>query len=117
MAITVKAITKFSRDTTANWNRYSRFIPAAGEAIVYSDYSSYEKNGETIYVPGVKIGDGHAYLIDLPFLAGSESAPIMDALRAHESNTVIHVSQQDRDKWDNKLNYTVVGESLVFNID
>lgn len=117
MTRTIKAIVKFSRDTTANWNRYPKFIPVAGEAIVYSDYISYEENGKTVYVPGIKVGDGHAYLVDLPFLTGYDQAQAIRALEAHENNTLIHVSQQDREKWDNKLNYSVVGEALVFNTD
>ncbi len=43
---------------------------------VYSDARSYEEeyteNNETltrtVYVPGVKIGDGSAYVVDLPFV-------------------------------------------------
>jgi len=35
---------------------------------IYSDYKVVEKDGEEIYLPGIKIGDGKAFLIDIPFL-------------------------------------------------
>lgn len=73
--ITVKAITKISRDTTANWNRYPTFVPEAGEAIVYSDWSSYlDDNDNNIYVPNLKIGDGITYLKDIPFVGSARDS-------------------------------------------
>lgn len=117
MATIVKGITRLTRDTTANWNRYPKFIPLAGEVIVYSDRSSYEQDGNIVYVPGIKIGDGHAYLIDLPFVGGSDVTPLLTRLDDHEQNSLVHVSSADREKWDNKLNYSVIGDALIFNTD
>jgi hypothetical protein len=57
---------KFKRDTTANWNNARGFIPLEGEIIVYLDYKSIteEVNGDNIttWVPGIKVGDGRAYV-------------------------------------------------------
>ena len=63
---------KFKRDTTQNWNAARGMVPLQGEIIIYTDYQSIvrEVDGEekTILVPGIKIGDGAAYVQDLPFV-------------------------------------------------
>ena len=60
MSATVNARIQLKRDTTANWNAARGFVPMAGEIIIYTDYSSYQKevNGriKTILIPGIKIG-------------------------------------------------------------
>jgi len=35
---------------------------------IYTNYKTIEKDGEEIVVPGLKVGDGKGYLIDLPFV-------------------------------------------------
>ena len=83
---------KFKRDTTANWNAARGFIPLEGEIIVYNDYDSKQKeiNGElkTILVPNIKIGDGMAYVQDLPFV----NEDLKDTLMEHITDYEIHVS-------------------------
>ena len=72
MSATINTRIQLKRDTTANWNAARGFVPMAGEVIIYTDYSSYQKevNGriKTILIPGIKIGDGGAYVQDLPFV-------------------------------------------------
>lgn len=105
-----------SRDTTLNWNSHINFIPMRGEVIVYTDHGQMEDGyGNTINVPGIKIGDGNAYLIDLPFVGNDVRYQILQELREHTGNTVIHVSQADRDFWNNKLNCQVSNECLTLN--
>lgn len=94
------------RDTTANWNGLTGFIPKSGEMILYTDYKT--KDGQ-VY-PGIKIGDGLAYLIDLPFL----SDEIAEDLQSHISDSTSHVSSSDREFWNSKLNAHVSGDNLVF---
>ena len=48
---------------TAVWNSTPQLIAKSKHIYVYSDYTT--ASGED--VPGIKIGDGKAYLIDLPF--------------------------------------------------
>lgn len=88
--------------TTEYWNSRVEYVPVSGMIVVYTDYDSYvdEETGETIYVPGIKIGDGNAHLIDKPFLGEA----MKEALYEHIDNTVIHVTQEDKIRWDNKLN-------------
>lgn len=95
-------------DTTANWNSIPDFIPLKGEIIVYSDYA--EKDGKLI--PNVKIGDGLAYLIDLPFIGTADSEEMMD----HIKNWTIHVSTNDRSSWSNKVSCDLDGEVLILSI-
>lgn len=58
---------------------------------IFSDANSYEEeyteNNETltrtVYVPGIKIGDGSAYVVDLPF---------------------VNVTSEQINFWNNKVN-------------
>lgn len=92
-------------ETTEYWENHP-LQTTKGCVYVYTDYQQIDNND----VPGVKIGDGNAFLADLPFL---------DAVYAkHIADTVIHVTQADRDRWDNKVtcyldNYD--DENLVFS--
>ena len=90
---------KVSCGTTAYWQDHISYIPKIGEIVVYTDHSSYEENNETVYVPGVKIGDGNAYGIDLPFIDDAIARTIL----AHTTNSEIHVTASDKASWNNKL--------------
>ena len=103
-------------DTTANWNEKISYIPTRGDIIIYSDKGQITDNfGETVNVPGVKIGDGNAYLIDLPFVGADVRYQILTELRMHTDNTVIHVTDAEKQFWNNKLNCTVNDGNLILN--
>lgn len=105
-----------TRDTTQNWNELRTFIPLRGEVIIYTDHGTIQDEfGNDINVPGIKIGDGNAYLIDLPFVGNDERHYILSELRSHEGNQLIHVTQEDRDFWNAKLNYQIEDKTLVLN--
>ena len=54
--------------TTEEWAELTSLIPAKGTICVWSDHDSYTDAEETeITVPGIKIADGLAYIIDQPF--------------------------------------------------
>ena len=113
---TVNARILARRDTTANWDRVPGFIPLRGEVIIYTDHGSVEDDyGNTIPVPGIKIGDGRAYLIDLPFAGADVTYQILTELREHSGNTDIHVTVAQKEFWDNKLNCQVENGNLIFN--
>lgn len=113
---------KSKHDITANWNNAVRFIPLRGEIIIYDDYYSYtvEENGVTVtkYVPNIKIGDGLAYVTDLPFV----NKDLRDSLLEHTNNQSIHVSPGEKTFWNNKVNINdlseindeLVDETLIF---
>ena len=113
---TINARILARRDTTENWNQHRDFIPMRGEICIYMDAGSMDDGyGNTINVPGIKIGDGNAYLIDLPFVGNDQRYAILQELRNHTNDWTIHVSPEDRSFWDNKLNCTQSGETLVLN--
>ena len=101
-------------DTTANWNADRDFIPPAGAIIIYSDYSQIDDTP----VPAMKIGDGLAYLIDLPFV----SDDIRYAIAAHVGNTSIHITSEERQYWNDKVACSVTVQPdgtycLIFSND
>lgn len=100
--------------TTAYWAA-SGYIPTAGEIIVYTDKSSKIVDGETVYIPGIKVGSGNAYVSDLVFVGDD----VADSLLAHINDNVRHITAAERSSWNNKLNvddnFEVVNDTLVFN--
>ncbi len=78
-------------DTTANWNAHPELVSVAGYIYVYSDYQTDGDDN----IPGIKVGDGNAYLIDLPFT---------DSLyKEHIEDTVSHITSAERTAWNNKI--------------
>ena len=61
-------------DSTAGWNAQPDLVAAHGVIYVYSDYSSVTIEGDTVPVPGFKVGDGVTLLKDLPFSADAMGA-------------------------------------------
>lgn len=110
---------KLKRDTTANWNNARGFIPLEGELIVYNDYTTIRKiiDGieKNVIIPAIKIGDGRAYVQDLPFV----NDDLRDQILNHINNPEIHVTMAEKLFWNNKLNVNdnseVVNEALIFN--
>ena len=105
-------------DTTANWQSQRTFVPLRGEIIIYSDYDSKTDSlGNRVFIPAIKIGDGSTYGIDLPFVGEDLKDRILD----HISDTRIHVTELEKQFWDNKLNVTdnqeVIDNTLVLNRD
>lgn len=100
--------------TTDEWNAMTGYIPPAGSIIIYSDYKTTTIDGESVNVAGIKIGSGNSYVQDLAFVGDDIRAD----LNSHVNNSSIHVSPQDRAKWDAKLNVNdaseVIDEALVF---
>jgi hypothetical protein len=104
------------RDTTEHWNSMIDFIPMRGEVIVYLDHGQIDDEfGNKINVPGIKIGDGSAYLVDLPFVDDDVRYQILTELRMHTNNRVIHVTAEEKEFWDNKLNCIVTDGNLILN--
>lgn len=107
-------------DTTAHWNAATTFVPLKGEVIVYSDYSSKLVDGVAVDVPNFKVGDGLAYVPDLPFV----SDDLRDTLTAHLVDMSAHITSAERTFWNSKVrcyigtdtedNVTVENEELIF---
>ena len=98
---------KIYRYTSAQWNTKTNFIPNQGDILIYTD-KYITSQGVTI--PGIKVGDGLAYCVDLPFIG--------DEFSYHIADVNLHVSAKDRERWNNKLNYdegTILDGVLTFN--
>ena len=93
-------------DTKENWNSDPKRIAKKGYIYIYSNYKTHKGKN----IAGMKVGDGLSYLIDMAFLD--------DIYADHIKDQIIHVSQQDRDFWNNKVRCymedEVVGENLIF---
>ena len=86
--------------TTAELNSDISYIPQKGEVRLYLDKTTITQDGQTITIPGIKVGDGLAYGVDLPFLGDD----ILQQLLDHIANTTLHITQQERIFWNNKIN-------------
>ena len=101
--LTAKALGIVSENTSAGWAENPLYTPRAGEICLYTDLSK------------IKIGDGMAPIVDLPFIVGQGTDEVMEALMSHTDDSEIHVGTEDRTRWDAKLNYTVNDETIIFN--
>lgn len=87
--------------TVAQWDSQPKYIPPKDLLVVYTDYKTFiNEKGETVLIPGFKLGDGNAYLIDKPFLDEATSS----ALEEHIRNREIHITGEERQAWNNKIN-------------
>lgn len=78
-------------NTNEYWSNNRNLKSENGVIYIFSDY--YTTSNNTV-VPGIKIGDGNAYVYDLPF--------VDEKLNEHILNSVIHVTQADKDRWNSK---------------
>ena len=83
------------QQTTAQWNLNPSTISKKGAFYIYTDY----KNQNGVNIPGIKIGDGNAYVVDLPFVTDWLS----DGL----------VTDEERAFWNNKITAYAEGKNLV----
>jgi hypothetical protein len=84
-------ISEILYNTTEYWNSQVGVQSEAGVLYVYSDYR--EEDG--VYIPAVKIGDGNAYIIDLPFAD--------DIYAKHVVNKTIHFTEEEKAFWNDKV--------------
>lgn len=86
---------KIRKNTRAGWDTQLTLISDADTIYVYTDYQTItDDQGNTKNIPGVKLGDGLAYLIDLPF--------IDEKMMEHLRDRNIHVTQEEKAFWNNK---------------
>lgn len=81
--------------TTAEWAELTSLVSFPGEVYVYSDGG---EDAEGNPIPLIKIGDGNAYVVDLPFVAATD----------------LRITQEDIENWNNKVSVRVDGEDLIF---
>lgn len=88
--------------STATWNSQPQLISQKGFLYIYSDYRQNEQ-GQNIAC--IKVGDGHAYLIDLPFTE--------ELMYNHIEDETRHITQAEREKWNGKAQCFVTDEILT----
>lgn len=81
--------------TTEYWNSKPSLIAEKNTIYIYTDYRQKEVDGQMVDVAGMKLGDGLAYLIDIPFTDEDFLSHIQDA--------VIHITQEERAYWNSKV--------------
>lgn len=102
-------------DTTANWDAQPDLIGERGVIYIYSDHTILEDEvGNQTPLAGIRIGDGNAYLADLPFVSDDMTYRLV----MHAADASIHVSPAEKEFWNNKvsayLDHTQ-GEVLVLS--
>ena len=93
--------------STATWNEQHDLIAKQGYIYIYSDY---KQNSQGQNIAGYKVGDGNAYLIDLPFTDS--------LLYDHIDDMTRHITQAEREFWNNKVRCYIMddgqSENLIF---
>ena len=81
--------------TTAEWAALTHIVSRKGEIYIYSD-ATEDAQGNP--VPMVKIGDGNAYVVDLPFSSAVD----------------MRITAADIENWNNKVAVRIEGDRLIF---
>lgn len=89
--LTVVAMTK------QQWESENRQTSQNGVLYVTTDYKTVTKDGTTYNIPAFKLGDGNAYVVDLPYATVDE-----ETFLSHVNDKVIHITQAEREFWNNK---------------
>lgn len=82
--------------TTDEWALLTDLVSDKGTVYVYTDYKPIGTSGD--YQPGIKIGDGLAYVVDLPFVTAEDA----------------RITAEDIERWNNKVAVRADGENLIF---
>ena len=81
--------------TSAEWAELITLQSRVGEIYVYSDGG---EDAEGNPIPAIKIGDGNAYVVDLPFATGVD----------------MRITDEDIENWNNKVAVRIEGDRLIF---
>ena len=98
----LKSFSKTYYATTEQWAAEPTLVGEENALYVYRDY--YQIDGKDI--PAFKIGDGQAYLVDIPFTDV--------AIQAHIADTTVHITQEEREYWNAKTRVVFDGETMIF---
>ncbi len=85
-------VCKVLYNTSEYWNSHPQLMSKRGYVYVYSDYKRDKQNRD---IAGIKVGDGLAYLIDMPF--------IDELYLEHIEDENIHITSEERNAWNEKV--------------
>ena len=98
--------------STQQWRQSIGTIGQLNTFYIYTDRDTKEDSqGNVINIPGIKVGDGKSYLVDLPF--------VDDLFYSHIHNPNIHVTLAEKEFWNNKVrtqDSEIDEENLIFTI-
>lgn len=80
--------------TTAEWEENPSLVSIKNAVYIYTDY----KTVDGVNLPGLKIGDGLAYVVDLPFVTAEDT----------------RITSDDIANWNNKVAVILDGETVIF---
>ena len=95
--------------TTEEWEQQPLMVSEPGALYIWSDWYQDEQGND---IPGVKVGDGNAYVSHLPFKD--------ETFLNHILNTDIHVTAEEKEFWNNKVTCYISPENptnLIFTKD
>lgn len=104
--INIASASSVKSGTTSYWQTHGNVISTKDVLYIYTDW---KKNSDNEDIPGIKVGDGLAYISDLPFTDQLWAEHVLDSL--------IHVSASDRANWDAKVRCyldTNNNENIIF---
>lgn len=99
IALNIENIGTIYCETLSYWQAHPSFIGKKGDIIIVSDYKKKDNKN----IAGIKVADGLAYAIDLPFVTDI----LESELTSHINNTAIHVGGTDRVNWNSKVSARV----------
>ena len=75
--------------TSKEWDSDNTLVSEKGTFYVYTDHETIKEDGKTKLIPGIKVGDGLAYVVDLPFITDGLAQTITNHIEDH----AIHVTE------------------------
>ena len=95
--------------TTEEWNAQRELVSMRNTIYIYTDYATQDETN----IPGMKIGDGDSYLIDLPFI-NMDLQGVEEALQEHVLDFDHHVTPEEKEFWNSKHKALVEDGTLSF---
>lgn len=93
--------------TKEEWSQQTSLISQNNTFYIYTDRTI--EDGKSY--PGIKVGDGTSYVVDLPF--------VDDLFYSHINNLDIHVTLAEKEFWNNKVRVQdseIDKQNLIFTI-
>ena len=103
--------------TKAEWAAKPSLVSEKHSIYVYTDGKQIEDDyGQVFDIPTLKIGDGLAYVVDLPF-SGACTDDVNKTIDEHVNDMISHITQEEREFWNNKVRCYIPdqdGERIIF---
>lgn len=110
--------TSMEHGTTEYWNSHN-YVPPAGRIVIYDDHYT---DSQGVIHPGMKVGTGNAWLSDLVFTVDENMLDIYmteinNKLDNHIRDNARHITDDERKRWNSKINASVDDNSCLVLTD